>query len=113
MKNNKLNINQNQNNMKVTKGFLIDYDNEDKWKEGLKEIQSDYSKIVEMTEKAYNFFLNGMPPLRFNSVSFLTSEPYTHNNEGEAVYLAAIKTKNKYFAQMSTRNDYDNRKLFK
>lgn len=99
--------------MNISENFLIDLNDESKWKNGLNELYSDFSKVVELTEEAYDHFLNCLPPLVFSFGGYVSGEPYSHNNDGKGIYLCATKKDNKYYAQMGTVSDFLKRKLFK
>jgi len=91
--------------------IIIDYNNSERWKEGLSELKK--GGIVEMCEESFWHFLECVPPRRQGSNSYVSGEPYTHNSKGESVYLCGIHKGNKYYAQYGTVNEYENKKLFK
>jgi len=92
---------------------IIDLHNEDRWREGLKLAESDFTTAVEMTGAAYWHFLECVPPKRMERGAFVCGEPYTHNDKGEGVYLCGREIAGKHIAQYGTLKQFDNRELFK
>jgi hypothetical protein len=92
---------------------IIDYNNPERWKEGLKTAKDDMSKAVEMCEEAYWHFLECVPPKVLEPGAYVCGEPYTHNSKGEPVYLCGIQGGKRYFAQYGTVKQFKNRELFK
>lgn len=55
-------------------------------------------RAYEITEEAYYWGLECVPPASMRSTAFLCGEPYTHDNEGKPLFSAAVKTRGKYYA---------------
>ena len=89
----------------------IVYSNEKQWNEGLQELKS--GAIVEMCEESYDHFLGCTPPMVQRGGSYVSGEPYKHNEQGRAVYLCGLSRHGKFYAQYGTVNDFKTRKLFK
>lgn len=57
----------------------------------------------EITEEIYNQMFNVLPPQRLKEVAFgcvagfRTTEPYTHDENGKALYMAFGKNHGKYY----------------
>lgn len=60
----------------------------------------------QTTQEQYDHYLNCVPPTKYASNGFLTGEPYTHNQEGQAVSLAFKKVRQGIFAQMMTNHEF-------
>lgn len=88
---------------------IIDYNNGDRWDEGLEHLKKG---IVEMCEEAYYHFLEVLPPLRLNGWKFLTSEASHHNKNGEAVYIACTKKDGRYIATYASLKEFENSPIF-
>lgn len=74
--------------------WVIDYyyENEGRWR--------------EISEENYNWYLGCVPPIAMSSSSFLCGEPYTHQNDGQGVYLGCRYDNGKYYAQLMTIKEY-------
>ncbi len=90
---------------------FIDYHDSEKWKDGLEAMRN--GETVEMCSESYWHFLNSVPPMRQQGSAFVNGEPYYHNSNDEAVCLCGIEKNGKYYAQMGTVKQFDNRELFK
>lgn len=91
---------------------FIDYHNPERWKAGLNHLKNEGHPKTEMCEDAYCHFLECVPPLRMKGAKFVCSEPFKHNNQGEAVYLCATKEDGKYFARYGTLKQFDSNQIF-
>ncbi|MHC5610545.1 MAG: hypothetical protein ACYTXA_05885 [Nostoc sp.] len=60
----------------------------------------------EITEEAYTWFLECVPPIGFNGSYFVNSEPHTYNQAGEVVYLAFKEVDGKFYARLATLKQY-------
>lgn len=94
------------------KGLIIDLNNSDRWRAGLDALKDDGSTIIEMTKDAYWHFLECVPPRRMSTKSYIGGEPYTHNSEGQAVYLCGLERDGKFYAQYGTVKQFDNNEIF-
>ena len=65
-----------------------------------------------MTEEAYFYFMEVLPPKRMNHSSYLCSEAESANKHGEYIYLAATKIGAYYFAKHGTVKEFDSNKIF-
>ncbi len=92
---------------------IIELKNADTWTENLNVLKSDMSKAMEIDEDTFDHFLGCVPPIRQVSRAFACGEPYTHNNEGQAIYLCCFYNGSKYYAQYGTTKQFDKRELFK
>jgi hypothetical protein len=63
-------------------------------------------KWCEINEEAYNWYLGCVFPTKMSSNGFLCGEPYTHQNDGFAVYLGCREEGTKYYAKMMTGREY-------
>jgi hypothetical protein len=91
---------------------FIDYNNPERWRNGLNEALKEPFKAVEMCEDAYDHFMNCLPPKYFNGSLYMNSEPHHHTNKGEEVCIAGIARKGKYFAQYGTLAELKQNKMF-
>ena len=95
---------------------IIDLHNPERWKKGLDALKDNWfgsAGAVEMTEDAYDHFLNCLPPVRMEGSAFVAGEPFTHDSDGRSVYLCAVGKNRKYFAQYGTVKMFEERSLFK
>ena len=60
----------------------------------------------EINSASYDEMLECLPPLAMSSLGFLSSEPYTHLDSGEAVYISCIESGSKFFAAYLTRREF-------
>ena len=60
----------------------------------------------EINQASFNEMLDCLPPLAMSSLGFLSSEPYTHLDSGEAVYISCIESGSKFFAAYLTRREF-------
>jgi hypothetical protein len=65
----------------------------------------------DISQEAYDWFLNCVPPLRFNGNYFLNSEPCTHLDSGEGVYSGCKEESGKYYARFLTLKQHDRRQF--
>tara|TARA_R110002020_G_scaffold475112_1_gene708638 strand:+ start:24971 stop:25489 length:519 start_codon:yes stop_codon:yes gene_type:complete len=91
---------------------FIDYNNGDRWKAGLSHAKEKGYPKTEMCEDSYWHFLECVPPKRLQRTSFVCGEPYSHNNNGEGVYLCGIQEGERFFARYGTLKQFDSNKLF-
>lgn len=91
---------------------FIDFNNPDRWREGLNEALKEPFKPVEMCEDAYYHFMECVPPKIMNGSFYMCSEPHHHTNRGQEVCIAGIERKGKFFAQYGTREDIRNKIMF-
>lgn len=49
-------------------------------------MENEPSAWIETTAAMYDEMLNALPPRAMGAGAFLVGEPYTYNNNGEAVY---------------------------
>jgi len=91
---------------------FIDYFNHKRWVTGLDHAKTKGFPKTEMCKDSYWHFLECVPPKRMHKGAFICGEPYTHNGQGEAIYLCGIKEGNKYFAKYGTLKQFDSNKLF-
>lgn len=68
------------------------YDGEGKWR--------------QIDEYHYDWFLGCVPPVMMTSNGFLCSEPYTHQDDGQAVYLGCRCHDGKFYAKLMTTREY-------
>jgi len=61
----------------------------------------------EVSEMQYDAMFERMPLIRQRHSSYMTSEPYTHDNDNKPVYCAFRTTEGKYQAKMMTVKEYD------
>ena len=54
-------------------------------------------KLYEITEEAYWWGLECVPPAMMYSSAYLCGEPYTDNAEGQPVYSFAVQMKDKFY----------------
>ena len=50
--------------------------------------------------------------MRMNGSTFVSGEPYRHNEKGEAVYLCCAQESKRFIAQYGTIKQFENRELF-
>lgn len=91
---------------------IIDYNNETRWKKALDYLHEEPFRVVEMCEEAFWHFLECVPPRIFERTAYASGEAYDHNNNGEGIYLCALKSDGKYYAQMGTLKEFRKRSLF-
>lgn len=60
-------------------------------------LQSGINEGDEISEEVYFYFLECVPPRLRRKNGFLTGEPYTHNDDGDAVYMAFTTAQDKFF----------------
>lgn len=60
----------------------------------------------EINQASFDEMLDCLPPLAMSSLGFLSSEPYTHLDSGEAVYISCIESGSKFFAAYLTRREF-------
>jgi DNA-directed RNA polymerase subunit M/transcription elongation factor TFIIS len=81
------------------------------------QIANDYKagdrKWRPITEDYAHHMLNVLPPARMSFGAFVCSEPYTHNEEGHAVYFCCRSSKGVNYAVMGTLKEWDSRSLLK
>ena len=78
-------------------------------------VKEDYesgdSQWREITEEAYDWFAEVLPPLRFDWSGHVCSEPYCHTAGGAGVYLGCIRRKDgdawRYIARLLTLAEFD------
>ena len=92
---------------------FIDFNNSERWRNGLNEAQKKGFPVVEMCEDAYYHFLECVPPKIMQGSFYMCSEPHHHNSKGQEICIAGLRVKDKYYAQYGTRQDYKERKMFK
>lgn len=63
-------------------------------------------KWCEISEEAYNWYLGCVFPTKMSGNGFLCGEPYTHQDDGFAVYLGCREEGSKYYAKMMTAKEY-------
>ena len=91
--------------------IIIDYNNPERWNEGLEHCKK--GNVTEMCEDSYWHFLECVPPMDMVGGSYCSGEPYTHNSEGQAVYLCGANKQGKYYAEYGTLSEFNSNKLFK
>lgn len=57
---------------------------------------------IETTDKMYEHMLGVVPPRAQLGEWFLVGEPYTHNDEGKAVYVGFKTVNERYYAKHLT-----------
>ncbi|WP_166822600.1 hypothetical protein [Thalassoroseus pseudoceratinae] len=62
------------------------------WQEGRER------RAYEITEEAYCWGLECVPPALMKLSAYLCGEPYTDNENGEPLFSAAVETDGKYYA---------------
>lgn len=92
---------------------FIDLNNRQRWIKGLEKLKEQGNPIVEMCEESYDHFLGCVPPREFSLKSFVCGEPYSHNNQGEGIYLCGLNRNGKFYAQYGTIRQYRKGELFK
>lgn len=95
---------------KLNTNYFMDFNN-NQWKDSLDAIYN--GDIVEISEDVYDHFLGCVPPLIQEGPAFISSEASLHNENGQAVYIACIKKKDKYYAQHGTSEEFKKHYLFK
>jgi hypothetical protein len=60
----------------------------------------------EINAASYGEMLDCLPPLAMSSLGFLSSEPYTHLDSGEGVYISCIEAGSKFFAAYLTHKEF-------
>ena len=73
------------------------------WPEACKRTVEDWyagrpRKAYEITEEAYWWGLECVPPALMKSTAYLCGEPYTDDGAGHQLYSAAVQTCGKYYA---------------
>jgi len=61
---------------------------------------------VEFTDDEYTWFLECVPPVSSRRDAYLSGEPYTHNREGEPVYLAMHQDEGKNLGRLMTLREF-------
>ncbi len=64
------------------------------------------SQWLEIDEDYFDHLLNVLPPIFLDNNSFLSSEPFSHTEEGAAIYITAKKEGDSYYAKLATRIEY-------
>ena len=70
------------------------------------DLQNDDRIWREIDGDSFDEMMNCVPPLRLNSLGFLSSEPYTHLQNGDAIYLSCIAANEKFWAAYLTLKDW-------
>ena len=73
----------------------------------------DAGMIVECSVDAYEWFGNCVPCLEIESNAFLNGEPCFSLKTGENVYIAGLRSNNRYFLQQCTQKQFKEHKAFK
>lgn len=60
----------------------------------------------EISEEAYDWYLGCVFPTKMSGNGFLCGEPFTHQDDGFAVYLGCREENGKYYAKMMTSKEY-------
>jgi hypothetical protein len=79
-------------------------------------IHSEKLKSLQFLRSTHNdniylILHHHLPPLRQDGERFLNSEPYTHLNTGEGVYLACKMENNRFYKRRMTIKQYDQQKF--
>ncbi|WP_193200772.1 hypothetical protein [Nostoc sp. MG11] len=73
----------------------------------VKDFEANNQQWREITEESYEWYLNCLPPIKYNGNRFMNSELYTYLNTGEGLYLACKEEFGKYYAQLMTLKQYN------
>jgi len=83
----------------------------EEWENIMTAIKNSYNTPVEIeTKGAYylEYFTECLPPLIFSNRFVLCSEPYDHTNEGKGLFTGIYLKDNKYFAIITTKDNFKN-----
>lgn len=74
--------------------WVIDdyYENKQKWR--------------RIDQEHFEWYRDCVPPMAMRGDGFLCGEPYTHQNDGQGVYLACREQNGKYYAQIMTLKEF-------
>lgn len=72
-------------------------------------LYNSIDKWVEICEEEYNYFLECVPPRRFNGSWFLVGEAQTQLNNGKNIYLCCKEENSRYYCKYMTLEKYDSR----
>ena len=82
----------------------------DQWKEIMKSITSNEGVKVEIPNNFgkyfYDNFLNCLPPIIYSSTYVLCSEPYSHTNKGEGVYIGIFFKNKQWYGITCTVSEF-------
>ncbi len=80
-------------------------------------LKADYhagARVLRLVdEETYNWMLECVPPTRQDGYNYVNSEPYIHNNAGEAVYFCCLFHDGRKWAVYGTLREYDNAGLLR
>ncbi|MBL4672323.1 MAG: hypothetical protein JKX81_08670 [Arenicella sp.] len=80
------------------------------WQDGLDSLYG--GKVISLNEETYWHFLGCVPPLAQEQLGFVCGEPYSHNSDGEGIYLTAFEIRDKYYAKHRTLKEFKFHKTF-